>query len=175
VTVASLQDMGYVVDFSAADPFDVSKLDPSCVCTSVKEQEKKGGFKLGAGTMIILKQDDDEKKEQKGGFKLSGTTLTRNDEIRGGTFETNGAPGRTRVRGGGKVGGDGGRSIRRKLTDKGRQVAVDYGRLYLEEMRKKKESIVETDDKKFIGDRFVSVLYREEEEVYAVEVWGDTV
>lgn len=31
-TVAALDDLGYIVDYSRADPFDVSKMSPSCVC-----------------------------------------------------------------------------------------------------------------------------------------------
>jgi hypothetical protein len=170
-----LQDMGYVVDFSAADPFDVSKLNPSCVCMTVKEQEEKGGLKLSGGT-TISRQDDDGKEEQTGGLKLSSTTFVpRNDDIDSGTTVTNGAPGRTGVRGGRKVGRGGGHSRRRKLSHEGRQVALNYGRMYLEEMKTKKEYMIETDYNKFIGDRFVSILYLEEGEVYAVEVWGDDV
>ena len=32
VTVATLDDLGYQVDYSTADPFGTANLDPSCVC-----------------------------------------------------------------------------------------------------------------------------------------------
>lgn len=32
ITVASLEDMGYEVDYSSADPYGTDDLDPSCVC-----------------------------------------------------------------------------------------------------------------------------------------------
>ena len=32
ITVGNLDDMGYVVDYSNADPFTAADLDPSCVC-----------------------------------------------------------------------------------------------------------------------------------------------
>ena len=31
-TVAALDDLGYTVDYSKADPFDTSKMNPNCVC-----------------------------------------------------------------------------------------------------------------------------------------------
>lgn len=36
VTLALLEDLGYTVDYSKADPFDKSDLDPSCVCDSTR-------------------------------------------------------------------------------------------------------------------------------------------
>lgn len=32
VTIGTLQDLGYTVDYSTADPFDASNLDASCIC-----------------------------------------------------------------------------------------------------------------------------------------------
>ncbi len=32
LTVAALDDLGYTVDYSRADPFDTSKMSPDCVC-----------------------------------------------------------------------------------------------------------------------------------------------
>ena len=64
-------------------------------------------------------------------------------------------------------------SKRRRLSEGGRETALAYGQSFLKEMRKRKESIPGTGRYKYIGDQFVSVLYAEEGEIYAVEVWGD--
>lgn len=37
VTIGSLEDMGYEVDYSAADPFTAADLSPSCTCTNLEE------------------------------------------------------------------------------------------------------------------------------------------
>ena len=32
ITVATLDDLGYTVDYSSADAYDASQIDPSCIC-----------------------------------------------------------------------------------------------------------------------------------------------
>ena len=43
ITVASLDDLGYTVDYSNSDTFDASHIDPSCICNrrerSMREYE----------------------------------------------------------------------------------------------------------------------------------------
>jgi Leishmanolysin len=40
ITVATLQDMGYQVNYDKADPFGRSDLDPSCVCATSRLRER---------------------------------------------------------------------------------------------------------------------------------------
>ena len=89
------------------------------------------------------------------------------------TWRNFGSFGRTRYVGNHLDSGERKLSMRRKLSEAGRQTAVAYGQQHLKEMRKRKESLPESTKFRYIGDKFVSVLYAEEGEIYAVEVWGD--
>ena len=58
ITVAGLEDLGYEVDYSQADPFPVSKLDPSCVCNAGLKASaqplKFGGEKIATSVVSHL-------------------------------------------------------------------------------------------------------------------------
>lgn len=45
VSIATLEDMGYVVDYSQAGPFSADMLDPSCVCSANAVQDADESFK----------------------------------------------------------------------------------------------------------------------------------
>jgi len=59
MTIASLEDLGYTVDYNQADPYAVSNLDPACVCSAalqadgiIQQSEDKKVSKLGEGTPL---------------------------------------------------------------------------------------------------------------------------
>jgi len=41
ITLGTLEDLGYTVDYSKADPFPASEMDPSCVCNAAAKMERK--------------------------------------------------------------------------------------------------------------------------------------
>lgn len=56
VTVATLEDIGYTVDYTAADSYDASHLDPSCVCDrrdrSLSDQTIHSGDRQTVRTLL---------------------------------------------------------------------------------------------------------------------------
>lgn len=144
VTVGSMEDMGYEVDYSAADPFTAADLGPSCRCNAVQAGE-------------TLRLDDSSKitsQSLTGGQDESSTQILQRASI-----------GET------KQLGRGGR--RRKLSDVGRTKAFEYGELILLERKIKRKSIAEENDSViYVGDQIVVVLYEEDGELYGVEVRG---
>jgi Leishmanolysin len=59
ITVATLQDVGYQVNYDKADPFGRSDLDPSCVCATRRLRERsvlkmKHGEVFSVGSVAVL-------------------------------------------------------------------------------------------------------------------------
>jgi Leishmanolysin len=42
ITIATLEDIGYKVDYSTADPYDVANLNPSCICNETQRRLVRG-------------------------------------------------------------------------------------------------------------------------------------
>lgn len=59
VSIATLEDMGYVVDYSKADPFPVERLDPSCVCNANLRHENK--FQLSNGASMFFRWNENRR------------------------------------------------------------------------------------------------------------------
>jgi hypothetical protein len=116
VTIGSLEDFGYRVNYSAADEYNITNLNPSCVC-------------LG------------------------------NDERKLRNYQTE----------------------KRRLSDKGYSIALEYGRSILRDkaaavsasntMRNHQEG----NELVYVGHEFVSVLYMENDEIYGVAVTQDDI
>ena len=146
VSVGGLQDLGYDVNYTKADAFSATDLDPTCVCTP-----------------IIVDQSDEQKAQGSVMFKL-------NEMFAGLTFGTKYAHHIYRDRKPVEP-----PTRHRKLSAKGRLAAMGYGQQFLREEAIRRRGNVPDNmgDQIFIGDRFVNVLYAEDGEVYTVEVWGD--
>jgi Leishmanolysin len=43
ITIATLEDIGYNVDYSTADPYDVANLNPSCLCNATQRRLVRDG------------------------------------------------------------------------------------------------------------------------------------
>jgi hypothetical protein len=52
MTVATLDDLGYSVDYSQADPYPVSKVRPSCLCSPGQGLEGAGDHNIFDGSKI---------------------------------------------------------------------------------------------------------------------------
>ena len=136
VTIGGLEDLGYVVDFSQADPFPASSLNASCRCNAVKE----GGMHK---VQTMFKLSDLMK-----GISL-GTKYVRPPK------QEEQPP------------------TRRRLSTRGRARAIAHGKKLLRAAHARKSRMSKEAAKMFVADRVVSVLYREEGHVYAVEVFED--
>lgn len=208
-TVASLEDIGYEVDYSAADPFPITSLGSSCVCTGLQE-EKNGKIVSGIGITSLAQnnignRNIDAKDETNTGkvgmapIEQSKNPHPNNVRERNQRKGTIGQPGKKEHRskhalatnegpfgklykkkrnkrtGRGKKNkkrGRGGGQNRRKLSEGGRRVAEKYGQMLLQKRKQKKVGLTEKDTVRYIGDRFVSILYIEENVVYSVDVKG---
>jgi hypothetical protein len=42
ITIATLEDIGYKVDYSTADPYGVANLNPSCICNETQRRLVRG-------------------------------------------------------------------------------------------------------------------------------------
>jgi hypothetical protein len=181
MTVGGLKDLGYEVDYSKADAFPQSKLDPTCVCTNVQgaTTEKNAGFKLDLGNTITRPAPTNGKGEKKvaGGFKL-GPPLkipvpvqvpepTNDEDPKRGGFKLGGSATITRTRSHPHD-----RSGNRKLSDDGFLSAKSYAIELLKEMRRLSEGIQVDEESVYLGDKFLTVFFMEQGHVYALDVWG---
>jgi hypothetical protein len=153
MTVGSLEDIGYEVDYSQADAFPVENLDPSCVCAAATV-EKKAGFKLGGNSIISssagANQPTPATKDTRTGFKLRNSPIVTRTQVRG-------------------PGG-------RKLSKEGEENARKYGCEKLRERKRRSKGInkklIRVGQMMYIGDTFISVLFREGKDIFAVDLWG---
>lgn len=146
ITSAGLEDLGYTVDSTKTDPYTAANMDPSCVCDTNLQEEKNINSKGPA--MIKL---SDLLHEQQLAPKLEKNFPRRN----------------------------GARNLSKKssrrLSDEGWDKAFAYGKALLVANSHTPKRINLSSNMKYIGDMFVSVLYIEDGEIFAVEVWGDGV
>jgi hypothetical protein len=178
MTVGSLEDIGYEVDYNQADPFPVTLLDPSCVCSSV-QAATTGGFKLSASTILSRPAAANKPGAIKIGaptpVKIAPTPVEKDKDEpkKTGVVKLGGSPTtvtRTRVR----VHGPGGR----KLSKQGEQNALNYGKELLRENKRKALFMKHSDDSIYLGDKILSVLYREGDEgddqltIYSLDLWA---
>ncbi len=59
LSIATLEDMGYVVDYSQADPYTVDQMDPSCVCGANLVHENE--FQLSNGVSMTFHWQDNRR------------------------------------------------------------------------------------------------------------------
>ena len=64
MSIATLEDMGYVVDYSQADPFTADQLNPACVCNanSVRETD----FQLSNGVSMTFRWNENRRSLRHG-------------------------------------------------------------------------------------------------------------
>lgn len=177
ITVASLEDMGYVVNYDAADPYTAADMNPSCVCSSNLQQEaekqqkegplvstnlqKVGDFALS--TLLFSEKPEDAmaSKQQRGnGISSESTVRTSTSPLDQSLMKNATKP---RIRGNG----------RRKLSGEGQQIALDYGKKLLRQNKELKATLPPEDAARYVGDQAVIILYREHGEIYSIEVQGD--
>ena len=149
VTVGSLEDLGYVVNYGAADAFTSNDLGAVCRCGNIKEVAD-GIVKLtGVSTTITEKNMDDSSSEE-----IAEASIPRT------------------AGGGGSI-PSGGVRRRRRLSDEGWTVAHEYGLKELRKFREQAKIVRQAGTEKvYLGDEFISVIFMEEGEIYSVEAWG---
>lgn len=176
ITVASLEDMGYLVDYDAADPYTAANMSPSCVCSSniqqetgteaeEKEQPSTNVRKVGSFVVSTLFGDQPKKPVE------SRQRGNNNDDTSEDTVTTRPSPldldlmsnATTTTRG----------NRKRKLSDQGRQIAIDYGQKLLRANRALKSALKPEDAARYVGDQAVIVLYRENGEIYSIDIQSD--
>jgi len=150
LTVAALEDLGYEVDYAAADPFSAASLDPACRCEAPAS--------ITAASLESLEKPKKRRKNGKKKKKHSERQLTTTSSGSSVVHSSN-------VR---KVHGAG----RRRLSEAGLDAARAYGIWYLKDAALKARTVLTDplDKYSFVGDKLVSVLYREEGHIYAVDV-----
>ena len=178
ITVASLEDMGYVVDYDAADAYTVADLDSSCVCSSglqakaeensdLPQQKRPDSTssvpKLGSGifalsTLFVSPSEEPVESIQRGNFDTSEDAIkTRSSPVD-----------RSPMSNTTKLTTRGNRN--RKLSEEGRLVAMEYGKKLLRQNKELKASLPPKDAARYVGDLAVIILYREHGEIYSVEM-----
>lgn len=179
ITVGALEDIGYDVDYSAADPFPVEKLSSSCVC-KVSPRLIRGGIKLPDTLSKTTFAGSGETVEAK---ELEATVNEKSSDVE--PEKTLPTPARGRLPIAGKSGSapvvtvvekadnSQGARQRRKLSDEGLKIAVDYGKGLLHEAKEKASRITAKEGSIYVADRVVSVFYLEAGEIYTVEVGSD--
>lgn len=155
LTIAGLEDLGYVVNYAAADQYGANNLAPACKCPNGQlngEHTESTSFlgnvsspspfhhgvnRLGAPRPTDMENQWNDRKlrQSTGDAELS----TRK---------------------------------RRKLSDSGYAKAFAFGKRILLENRLRMVNVTLPDGVAYVGDKFISVLYLEDGEVYTVEVTG---
>ncbi|GAX19822.1 hypothetical protein FisN_11Lh309 [Fistulifera solaris] len=179
ITVASLEDMGYVVDYDAADPYTAADLAPSCVCSSslqekddeTKDQPEEKGpgstsnvLKIGAfsvSTLFSVPSEESVEKVERGSADAGQEKLTTRRHPSDQNLISNHTNVITR----------GTRS--RKLSQEGRQIALDYGKKLLLQNKELKAKLPPELAARYVGDQAVIILYLEGGEIFSVEIQGD--
>jgi hypothetical protein len=159
VTVATLQDIGYEVDFRAGDSFTREDFGPSCQCNSIEAAPSNN--KLGGNFVTTTVQGGTGKK----GDQTPAIPTKKLGKFDLGSYGPRG--GKISVKSLGKIGG--GRS-RRKLSGDGLKIASDFGRAQLRVNAEKKKKMSFFNTHKYVGDTVISILYEEDGMVFAVEV-----
>lgn len=196
VTIASLEDLGFVVNYAAADPFDRSKLASSCVCATGTAQQGHDDDSQGGRSSIALEGNGNFTAPHGGSGGGGGSSwVLRTNERLGSPRHLSVLPPPGGENGTGDdrselLGSSNGMATvedrvrgerlsspqrrRRKLSASGYAEAFEYGKKILWENRAR---LVVTDAELlpegvvYLGDtNVVSVLYLEEGEVYTVEV-----
>ena len=209
ITVATLEDLGYGVDYGAADPFPASMLGP-CRCNNIQEAGESNGEVKKLNELVTITtvvepgneneetvaveeveqteaKEGENEKPTTGNHKLSGSTITKVGSTGsvnklGGTHltkitntvddaksEVKASRHGTRGRVTGKVIGGG----RRKLSEEGRKIAIDYGKKELKLRKEQRKRLPDQPDRLYLGDKYLSVLYEEDGQVFGVDVWSD--
>lgn len=183
-TVASLEDLGYAVDYNAADPLTVDSLGTSCVCTNVKEKGKL----VDVTTITALSGHNTAKISQ----QFSGTDVLDTQVFGGGDSGKQNPAGtgrqrqkRTKKKGKNEIKNSKGpfgkhfrknekkrrrKKPRRRLSDEGRKVAFNFGKSLLKEREAIQQKRKIDDGLLYVGHLITSVLYIENGEIYSVEV-----
>lgn len=185
MTVASLEDLGYEVDYDGADAYTAADMDPSCVCSNVEQSVMRGNVKLGGMNPISSTTGASEPKTQPiansvkvmklGGLATASVADEGEEEDKGdeepqaGVVKLGSLKSMTSLR-------PGGRRKRRRLSDDGLKAARVYGQWYLMEKKMKPSAnATARSDSIYLADKFVNILYMEDDEVYGVDVWADDV
>lgn len=143
MTIASLEDMGYVVNYDAADDYGVQHMDPSCVCLNDESSSVSNGVEAA-----MLKKKKKKKKPEKKKSSPKQSTVH-------------------------KLGKGGPKSQLAQLSLSGLLEAELYGKALLKEAKLRKQFIIEREGYVYLGDQVVSVLYMEDGQIYGVQVMGD--
>lgn len=83
LTIASLDDLGYTVDYSRADPFDASKMSPDCLCNRrrLRSPRTRGGepeiFSYGGGASFLASDTNDKSSDKKPKLSEEGRRIAR--------------------------------------------------------------------------------------------------
>lgn len=142
VTVASMEDMGYEVDYSAADPFTAADLGPSCKCNNLE-----AGKTLRLEGSSMISSQSQAGTQDKNATVMERPTIAGTKQLGSGRRRKLSDVGRTHAFEYGEM-------------------------LLLERKMKRKNIVQENDSVLYVGDRIVVVLYEEEGELYGVEVRG---
>lgn len=152
ITVATLDDGGYEVNYGAADAYTSADMDASCVCGGIRDPE--------SGSTLEGEEDDPHEE-------YDGTIEADLDD---GTDTGQKRKNRRRRR---KKRKGGGSRRRRRLSDDGRAKAMAYGHRILAKNKLLKDKMSPADARRYIGDRIVVVFYEEEGEIHGVHVEDD--
>jgi len=117
LTVAGLEDLGYEVDYSEADPYDYADLNTTCVCVLVKEQEEE-------------QPKDDSDADDTTSITIHGKHAPRQGETTTAVHKRNSPASSSQH--------PEQRQRRRQLSEEGLEVALKYGRDLLTQRKVKK-------------------------------------
>jgi hypothetical protein len=139
ITIGALRDLGYTdADYSKADKYERSDINPSCYCT--RRQLQDGNVEMTQSNQTYYDTQRRSTKRSSG----SGRKLPKN------------------------------RRRRRRLSDEGRFHAKKYGISILRQNAKENSHVSSLSPNiEYIGDKYLTVLYLENDHIYDVHVSSD--
>jgi len=156
LTVAGLEDLGYEVDYSKADPYDYHDLNKTCVCVWVNEQQEQEEEQ----------PKDDSDADDTTSITIHGKHAPRQGETTTAVHKRNSPASSSQH--------PEQRRRRRQLSEEGLEVALKYGRDLLTQSKAEKSQFETSQGSEskliYVGDRVVSVIYLENDEVYSILV-----
>lgn len=182
MSIAALEDIGYIVNYDAADTFTVDDLDPSCVCSVTlppatfppATENPTEPDDTGNGTNSTEGQRGRHLEENHS--PLDGNGLPDFDDRYGSIRKLSGVDAASSAtttfpNPSSRFGREPSPSHqRRKLSDEGMQRARAYGEKKLREAHIKASQISSSNDYVYLAERSIAVFYVEDNHLYNVEV-----